>query len=66
MALADVAGAVKEGLLGFASADGDGVLYQMLDAEMTARVGPKHAKIPGPHRRTGTAPPRGRWCLAAG
>jgi putative transposase len=46
VALADVAGAVKEGLLGFCADVGLMVMAQMLDAEMTARVGPKHAKIP--------------------
>src|SRR5579859_6885268 len=47
VALADVAGAVREGLLGFCADVGLMVMAQMLDAEMTARVGPKHAKIPG-------------------
>jgi putative transposase len=46
VALADLAGAVKEGLLGFCADVGLVVMAQMLDAEMTARVGPKHAKIP--------------------
>jgi putative transposase len=45
VALADLAGAVKEGLLGFCADVGLMVMGQMLDAEMTARVGPKHAKI---------------------
>jgi hypothetical protein len=43
--LADLAGAVQEGLLGFCADVGLMVMAQMLDAEMTARVGPKHAKI---------------------
>ena len=47
VALADLAGAVKEGLLGFCADVGLMVMAQMLEAEMTARVGPKHAKIPG-------------------
>ena len=47
VALADLAGAVKEGLLGFCADVGLMVMAQMLDAEMTARVGPKHAKFPG-------------------
>ena len=47
VALADVAGAVNEGLLGFCADVGLMVMAQMLEAEMTARVGPKHAKIPG-------------------
>lgn len=47
--LADLAGAVKEGLLGMCADVGLMVMAQMLDAEMTARVGPKHAKIAGRH-----------------
>ena len=47
VALADLAGAVKDGLLGMCADVGLMVMAQMLDAEMTARVGPKHAKIPG-------------------
>jgi putative transposase len=47
VALADLAGAVKEGLLGLCADVGLMVMAQMLDAEMTARVGPKHAKIAG-------------------
>jgi putative transposase len=46
LALADLAGAVKEGLLGFCADVGLVVMRQMLDAEMTERVGPKHAKLP--------------------
>lgn len=45
VAMADVAGAIKSGLLAFASATGLVVMHQMLDAEMTERVGPKHAKL---------------------
>src|SRR5487761_2144380 len=47
VALADLAGAVKEGLLGMCADVGLMVMAQMFDAEMIARVGPKHAKIPG-------------------
>lgn len=47
VALADLAGAVKEGLLGFCADVGLVVMHQMLDAEMSSRVGPKHAKLPG-------------------
>lgn len=47
VALADLAGAVKEGLLGMCADVGLMVMAQMMNAEMTARVGPKHAKIPG-------------------
>jgi putative transposase len=52
IALAEVAGAVKEGLLAFASATGLVVMRQMMEAELTGRVGTKHAKIP-PAERTG-------------
>lgn len=45
--LADVAGAIKQGLLGLCADAGLMVLAQMLDAEMTERVGPKHAKLAG-------------------
>ena len=47
VALSDVGGAVKEGLLGLCADVGLMVMAQMLEAEMTARVGPKHAKISG-------------------
>lgn len=46
MALAEVAGAIKEGLLAFASATGLVVMDQMMRAELTERIGEKHAKIP--------------------
>jgi putative transposase len=49
VALADLAGAMREGLLAFASATGLAVLQKMMEAELTARIGPKHAKI-GPDR----------------
>jgi putative transposase len=45
VALSDVAAAVKEGLLGFCADVGLMVMAQMLEAEMTSRVGPKHARI---------------------
>jgi putative transposase len=45
IALADVAGAMREGLLAFASATGLAVLQKMMEAELTARIGPKHAKL---------------------
>ncbi len=46
LALTDVAGAVKEGLMAFVSSTGLLVLRQLLEAEMTSRIGPKHAKRP--------------------
>jgi len=45
VALGDLAGAMREGLLAFASATGLAVLQQMMEAELTARIGPKHAKL---------------------
>jgi putative transposase len=47
VALADMASAIKEGLLGLCADAGLMVLAQMLEAEMTDRVGPKHAKLAG-------------------
>ncbi len=45
IALAEVAGALKEGLLAFASATGLVVMRQMMEAELTEAIGEKHAKI---------------------
>ena len=45
VAMADVASAMREGLLAFSAAAGLVVMRQMLDAEMTLIVGAKHAKI---------------------
>ena len=45
VALSDVAGAIKDGLLAFASATGLVVMRQMMEAELTELVGPKHTKI---------------------
>jgi putative transposase len=50
VALAEVAGAIKDGLLAFASATGLVVMHQMMQAELTNRVGEKHAKIPADAR----------------
>src|ERR1035441_10262061 len=45
VALADVAGAIKDGLLAFASATGFVVMHQMMQAELAEVIGEKHAKI---------------------
>lgn len=45
--MADVATAMREGLLAFSTAAGLVVMQQMLTAELAAIVGPKHAKLPG-------------------
>jgi putative transposase len=47
VAMADVAAAMREGLLAFATSAGMVVMRQMLDAELARIVGPKHAKIGG-------------------
>jgi putative transposase len=43
--MADVAEAMREGLLAFAASAGLVVMQQMLTEELTAIVGPKHAKL---------------------
>lgn len=48
--LAEVAGAIKDGLLAFASATGLVVMHQMMEAELSGRVGTKHARIPAAER----------------
>jgi len=47
VALADVAGAIKDGLLAFASATGLLVMHQLMEAELTRLIGPRHARVPG-------------------
>ena len=43
--MADVAGAMREGLLAFSAAAGLVVMQQMLAAELASIVGAKHAKL---------------------
>jgi putative transposase len=45
VAMADVAAAMREGLLAFATSAGLVVMDQLLAEELTAIVGPKHAKL---------------------
>jgi putative transposase len=45
VALADLASAVKDGLLGFCADVGLMVMRQVMDDELTRRVGPKHVKL---------------------
>jgi len=45
VAMADVAAAMRQGLLAFATAAGLVVMRQMLDAELSGIVGAKHAKL---------------------
>jgi putative transposase len=47
VALADVGAAIREGLLAFSASVGLVVMRQLMEAELTARIGPKHAKLPG-------------------
>ena len=54
VALAEVAEAIKDGLLAFASATGLVVMHQMMQAELTEVIGEKHAKI-------GSAGRSGNW-----
>ena len=49
VAMADVAAAIREGLLAFSTAAGLVVMQQMLTAELTGIVGDKHARL-GPDR----------------
>ena len=46
VAMADVAAAMREGLLAFSAAAGLVVMQQMLTTELASIVGPKHAKLP--------------------
>ena len=50
VAMADVAAAMREGLLAFATSAGLVVMQQMLTAELTAKIGAKHAKLPAGER----------------
>jgi hypothetical protein len=54
IALDDVAGAVREGLLALSCSAGLLVMPQIMAEEMTAKVGPK-----GLHSRSGSRPARG-------
>ena len=47
VALADLATAVKDGLLGFCADVGLMVMRQVMDDELARRIGPKHARLPG-------------------
>ncbi len=46
VAMADVATTIRDGLLAFAGATGLVVMHQMMEAELTAQIGPKHARLP--------------------
>jgi putative transposase len=55
IALADVAGAAREGLLAMSVATGLAVMQAMFEAEITAIAGPRASTIPT-GSRSGTAP----------
>jgi hypothetical protein len=46
VALAEIAGAAREGLLAMSVSVGLRVMAEMMDSEVAAKVGPKHARIP--------------------
>jgi len=57
VAMTEVAGAAREGLLAMSVAVGLRVLAELLEAEIAAQAGPRHAKQPGRlARRHGSAP----------
>ena len=67
VALAEVAGAIKDGLLAFASATGLVVMHQMMAGRADrGRSGAKHARIPAARARRELARqrPRARSCSA--
>ena len=47
LAFTELAGVAREGLLAMSVSVGMRVLVEMMEEELTAKVGPKHAKIPG-------------------
>jgi putative transposase len=56
LAITDVAAAAREGLLAMSVAVGLRVMAELMEAELAAKVGPKHAKQPGrTARRHGSA-----------
>lgn len=57
VALSDIAEVAREGLLALSVSTGLAVMAQMMQAEITQIVGPKHAKLPGrvASRHTATA-----------
>jgi putative transposase len=56
LAMTDIASSAKEGLLAMSVAVGLRVMAELMEAELAAKVGPKHAKQPGrAARRHGSA-----------
>ena len=47
LAFTDLAGAAREGLLAMSVSVGLRVMAEMMEEELTTKVGPKHAKLPG-------------------
>jgi putative transposase len=57
LAMTDITSSAKEGLLAMSTAVGLRVMAELMEAELAAKVGPKHAKQPGrAARRHGSAP----------
>ena len=63
VAMADVAGAMRDGLLAFSAAAGLVVMQQMLAAELAQIVGDKHARLGA--GRVGNSIPERRACVPA-
>src|SRR5215218_7564348 len=61
LALADIAGAARDGLLAMSVAAGLAVMQAMLDAEITAACGPKGRHDPD-RAATRHGAGRARWC----
>jgi len=65
VALADLAAALKDGMLGFCADAGLLVMRQVMEDELTRRAGPRTPSWRG-GPPTGTAPRRAASCSAAG
>ena len=65
VAMADVAAAMRQGLLAFATSAGLVVMQQMLTAELAGIVGPKHAKLGAGARREWHGTATGQVVLGA-
>src|SRR3954465_14609436 len=65
LALTDIAGAAREGLLAMSVAAGMAVMQTMFEAEIAAACGPKGRHDPD-RPRCATAWAAGRWCWVGG
>ena len=64
VAMADVAAAMREGLLAFSTAAGLVVMQQMLTAELAGSLATSTPSSARTGSGTGMGPPPGRWCSA--